>query len=222
MLKNTLLARKHMIDSQIYTNKVEDERVLAAIQAIPREEFVPEKYRGVAYIDEDLVIGEGRFLMEPMIFARLLQTADIKKTDKVLIVGAGTGYAVAVIAALAGEVVGLEDNINFVSAAQENIRRLEINNATFVKAELTQGADRQKPYDLIFINGAVEDVPGTLVSQLKDGGKIVTVKAEINKPHGPYYAITIHKNGAIISETREFQAFTIKLAEFNKKRGFDF
>lgn len=222
MLKNTLLARKHMVDSQIYTNKVEDEKVLAAIRAIPREEFVPEKYRGVAYVDEDLVIGEGRFLMEPMIFARLLQTAEIKKTDKVLVIGAGTGYAVAVIAAIANEVVGVEDDINFISAAQENLKKLEINNATFVKDEITKGADRQKPYDLIFVNGAVEELPKALFSQLKDNGKVVAIKAEMDKPHGPYFAVLMHKSGDVISETREFQAFTLKLAEFNKKRGFDF
>jgi len=214
-------ARQSMIDSQIYTNKVENEFVLAVLESVPREEFVPEKLRGVAYIDEDLSLGEGRFLMEPMIFARLLQLADIKKAEKVLVVASSTGYAVAVIAALAGQVVGLENNINFISTAQAVLKKLGITNAAFVKAELDKGAERHKPFDVIFINGAVETIPPKLFSQLNENGRIVAIKAD-DSSHGPYHATLIHKHGSVISESREFQAFTPKLAELNRKPGFQF
>lgn len=215
-------ARKNMVDCQIHTNKVESEQVLAALQSTPREDFVPDRFHGVAYLDEDLPIGEGRYLMEPMVFAKLLQLADINDSQKVLVIGAGTGYAVAVIAQLAREVIGLEDNINLISAAQANLKKLGINNASFVKAELTEGADRQKPYDLIFINGAVEEIPAAIYAQLKDNGHIITVKADENNEHAPYFGVAIHKTGKINSEIKKFQAFTNKLPGFEKKRGFDF
>lgn len=223
MTENTTqTSRLHMVKSQIATNKVGDQYVLAALEVIPREEFVPEKYRGVAYLDDDLPIGEGRILMEPMIFARLLQLADISKDEKVLVIGAATGYPVAVISQLAGEVVGLEDNINFISAAQASLKKLQIANASFVKAELTEGAERQKPFDVIFINGAVEEVPKNITSQLKEGGRVITVKADEEALNGPYYAVSMHRHGELVTEQKWFQAFTRKLPGFQVKRGFEF
>ena len=221
-MQESKTARHNMLDSQIYTNKVEDQRVLAAIDIVPREEFVPQHLRGVAYIDQDLDIGDDRFLMEPMIFARLLQLADIQKTEKVLVVGSATGYTVAVIAALAKQVIGLENNINLISSAQSSMKKLGLGNASFVKAELTKGADRHKPFDVIFINGAVEDVPALVIAQLKDGGRIVTVKADKDLPNGPHHAVLIHKHGKVVSEQKQFQAFTTRLNEFNIKHGFEF
>ena len=100
-IKQSLAARQHMIDNQIYTNKVENE-------------FMPLPLQGVAYIDGDLPLGENRILMEPMVFARLLEFADIKKHEKILVIGCGTGYPVAVISGLAEQVIGLENNINFI------------------------------------------------------------------------------------------------------------
>ncbi len=214
--------RKHMINSQIYTNKVENEFVLAALAAVPREDFVPEKLRGVAYVDEDLDLGEGRFLMEPMIFARLLQLAEIKDSEKVLVVGSSTGYTVAVIAALCKQVIGLENNINFISMAQNSLKKLGVANSAFVKAELDKGAERHKMFDLIFINGAVENVPAKLYAQLNDGGRIVAVKAGEHNAPGPYEAVLYHKNGDMISETHGFQAFVPKLKEFDSKPEFRF
>ena len=216
------LARQHMLKNQIYTNKVQDELVLAALEAIPREEFVPENLRGVAYIDEDLRLGAGRFLMEPAVFARLLQLAEIKKSEKVLVVPAATGYAVAVIAQLALEVVGLENNINLITAAQGNLNKLNIKNAAFVKAELAKGAERQKPFDLIFINGAVEIIPKTLISQLRENGRIVAIKAMPGQASGPFFGIVIHKHGNVLSEAKDFQAFTPLVHEFKQPKGFKF
>lgn len=214
-------ARKQMIDSQIYTNKVEDEFVLAALETVPREEFVPEKLRGVAYIDEDLNLGEGRFLIEPMVFARMLQLANFKKDEKVLVVASASGYPVAVIAALAGQVVGLENNINFISSAQSSLKKLGIDNVSFVKAELDKGAERHKPFDAIFINGALENIPAKLYSQLNEGGRLIAVKAEPGH-YGPHYVTMYHKNAGVVSEIKAFQAFVPKLTEFNSKPGFKF
>jgi len=215
-------ARENMLNSQIYTNKVDDEFVLAAIEAVPRENFVPENLRGVAYVDKDLPLGDGRILMEPMVFARLLQLAEIKETEKVLVVASATGYAVAVIAGMAAEVVGCENNLNFITAAQGNLKNLGIANAAFVKAELPLGAERHKPFDVIFINGAVEEIPLKILAQLSENGRLVTVKASLEQPHGPHYGSLVHYRNKVVSLTKEFQAFTAKLPEFNARRGFEF
>ena len=214
-------ARKNMVDCQIHTNKVNDIRVLSALEIVPRENFVPEKYKSVACVDSDLPIGEGRFIMEPMIFARLLEVANFTKEEKVLVVACGTGYSVAVIAQLAGEVVGLENHINCISAAQNNLKNIGIENASFVKAELNEGAARKKPFDAIFIDGSADFIPETLLAQLNDGGRVITVLADEDNS-GPAFATIIKKNGKVTSKARLFQANIKKLPEFVKGQGFDF
>src|SRR5260370_11450328 len=103
-------ARLNMVESQIRPNKVTDPAVIEAMLAVPRERFVPEALRGVAYVDEDIPLGGGRYLMEPMVLGRLLQSAAIARTDAVLDVGCGSGYASAVMARLARNVIALEED----------------------------------------------------------------------------------------------------------------
>ena len=102
------VARQHMVDSQVRTNKVTDERLIEAIRSLPRERFVPDRVRARAYLDDDVEIAPGRYLMEPMVTARLIQAADVKPEDMALVVGAGTGYAAALLSRLANTVVALE------------------------------------------------------------------------------------------------------------------
>ncbi len=109
-MKDFAATRQHMIDGQLLPNRVDDSRVVAAMREVPRERFVPRELRGVAYVDEDIAIAPGRHLMEPRVFARLLQAAEIRETDVVLDVGCGRGYSTAVMARLAGAVVALESD----------------------------------------------------------------------------------------------------------------
>ena len=104
-------ARRNMVECQIRTNKVTDQRLIDALAEVPRERFVPKAYRGVAYVDEDVPLGGGRFLIEPMVLARLIQTARVRPGDSVLDVGCATGYATAILGRLAAGVVGLEREI---------------------------------------------------------------------------------------------------------------
>lgn len=167
--------RQSMVAGQILPNRVTDARVVAAMAEVPRELFVPEGLRGVAYVDEDIEIAPGRYLMEPRVFARLIQGAAIAAGDMVLDVGCGRGYASAVLARLAATVVALENDEGLAAMAGETLAQLEIDNAVVVTGELAAGYPEQGPYDAIFVSGAVDEVPEALTAQLAEGGRLVAV-----------------------------------------------
>lgn len=168
--------RANMVESQLRTNRVTNDRIVNAFRTIPRENFVAPERRAFAYVDEDLPVAEGRFLMEPMVLGRLIQEALPAVEDKILLVGAATGYSAALLGLLGSTVVAVEENPALISTARERLADLGLTNVTFVEGALTQGCAGEGPYDLIFIDGAVEDVPAALVSQLKDDGRLVTVQ----------------------------------------------
>lgn len=167
--------RRLMVESQIRTNKVTDAAVIDALESIPRERFVPDAYRSLAYIDEDLSIGGGRYLMEPMVFARLAQELAIRRSEVALVVGCGAGYGAAVLARLAGTVVCTESNAALATAAQARLAELEIDNAVVVEADLAGGYAKQAPYDVILFDGGVEHIPPTVIDQLAEGGRLIAV-----------------------------------------------
>ncbi|MBH63244.1 MAG: protein-L-isoaspartate O-methyltransferase [Alphaproteobacteria bacterium] len=168
-------ARETMVLSQLQPDRVSDDRVRDAMGDVPRERFVPEHLHAVAYVDEDLEIAPGRYLMEPRVFARLLQAANIDANDVVLDVGCGSGYSSAVIARLAGTVVALESDQALRDLATRNLEQLEADNVVVISGDLDQGYATKAPYDVVFINGAVGEVPANLVDQLSDGGRLITV-----------------------------------------------
>lgn len=171
-------ARQHMIDSQIRTNKVIDERLLDAMRNVPREVFVPDNARSRAYIDDDLPLGNGRYLTEPMVVARLLQAADVKPTDMALVAAAGTGYAAALLAKLANTVVAVEADHMLSGIASAAIIQQSIDNLLWQEGDPTYGFAKHAPYDVILIDGGVEVVPPALLDQLAEGGRLVTVLHE--------------------------------------------
>jgi protein-L-isoaspartate(D-aspartate) O-methyltransferase len=167
--------RSAMIDCQLRTTGVSDTRVVEAFAAVPRERFVPADRAMVAYLDEDQPIAPGRFIMEPMAFGQLLMAARIASNERVLIVGAGSGYSAAVIARLSREVVALEEDAALAAQARANLEAVGAVNASVAEAPLTAGLPQGAPYDVIFLDGAVEVVPQPLVDQLKDGGRVIGV-----------------------------------------------
>ncbi len=168
-------ARLSMVRNQLLPNRLTDAGVTEAIIAVPRERFVPKPLAGVAYLDEDILLGRDRYLMEPRVFARLLQAAEIDEDDVVLDVGCGNGYSAAVISYLAGAVVALEEDEELARNAGELLAELERDNVAVVSGSLRDGNPSQGPYDVVFVNGSIEAVPDALVAQLSDGGRLLCV-----------------------------------------------
>ena len=171
-------ARRNMVSGQIITNRVTDERLIDAMAEIPRERFVPHAKRGVAYVDEDVEIASGRYLMEPMVLARLVQEADISADDMVLDVGCGTGYASAVMARLAATVIALDVDESLTAEAEQALSAVGADNAIAVTGPLAEGYASQAPYDVILLGGAIDHLPQALADQLAEGGRIVGVLRE--------------------------------------------
>ena len=212
-------ARAHMIESQLRPNKVMDGRVLGAFAEIRREFFVPEHLRAVAYIDADLPIGGGRYLMEPMVVARLLQAAMIERTDTVLIIGAGKGYEAAVAAMLARSVIALEDNPELARRARAALVDHSIASVSVVEEPLSQGYRPRAPYDVILFCGAVVEVPSEIDSQLAEGGRLL---ATVKSASGIGRATLRTRTGGLIARRVLFDAATPLLPGFSPKPAFVF
>ncbi|MEM6682760.1 MAG: protein-L-isoaspartate O-methyltransferase [Pseudomonadota bacterium] len=171
-------AREAMINGQLRPNKIVDAAVLSAIRAVPRELFVPKAKRAMAYVDEDIEVLPGRWLMEPVVFGRLIEAADISASDAVLDIGCLHGYSAAVFAQLANVVVGVEDDAGVVERANEMLTELGLGTAAVVENTLVDGYDKEAPFDVVFIGGAVERIPRAIVDQLAEGGRLITVQVK--------------------------------------------
>jgi len=214
-------SRRKMVDNQLRTNDVTDHRILDAMELVPRERFVPASKRPVAYIDEDLPIGptdSGRVLMKPHIFGKLVQLAEIRDDDVVLIVGAGTGYSAAVISKLAASVVALEENLDLAKTATEVLVDLGIENAVVVDGALSKGYASEGPYDVILVDGAVDVLPEALGDQLKPDGRLAVIEGQ----GGAGVARLYRKSGTAISGRFGFNASVKVLPGFEREAAFVF
>jgi protein-L-isoaspartate(D-aspartate) O-methyltransferase len=175
--------RLTMVESQIRPNEVTDTRLLTAMRELPRELFVPPRVRSLAYIDEAIEIfpsidgAPARYLLAPMVLARLVQLAAVGPEDSVLDVGCGTGYSTAVLARLGRKVVGLEPEPELADAARRALRQVGAENAEIVAGPLPRGYKRGAPYDVILLNGSVPEPPEPLIEQLEEGGRLAAVLA---------------------------------------------
>ncbi len=162
--------RRAMVANQLRTTAVNDQRVVAAMTAVERERFVPADRAALAYLDAALPLGEGRALNLPMATGRLLTEASVRQDDRVLLIGAATGYAAALLARLAKSVVALESDSALAAQARANLA--DAANVEVVEGPLAAGWPSAAPFDLIVVDGAVEAVPQALIDQLVDGGRI--------------------------------------------------
>jgi protein-L-isoaspartate(D-aspartate) O-methyltransferase len=179
-------ARQKMVDGQVRPSDVTDSRIIDAMLAVPREAFVPENQRGLAYLDLDLDVSEAgstkRFLIKPAVTAKLLHAAEISATDHVLVVGCATGYLAAVVAQFAGQVTATEADPSLAARAGEVLSQLGLGNVAVRAAEAADGDPAGSPYDVIVLNGATEIAPERLYRQLRDGGRLVGVFAVAKPP----------------------------------------
>jgi protein-L-isoaspartate(D-aspartate) O-methyltransferase len=175
-------ARKVMVDNQLRTAGITDRRVLAAMGEVPREQFVPEVRRGLAYIDEAIAVGGARKLGAPAPFAKLIQLAEVDGTDHVLDLGCGTGYSAAVLGQLAASVVAVESEPALAATARSALAGVGATNVTVVEGALETAGKSKGPYDVIVIEGTVEQVPDALFGQLKPEGTLVALLAEAGRP----------------------------------------
>jgi len=174
-------ARQKMVDGQVRPSDVTDVRIIDAMLAVPREAFVPEAKRALAYLDLDLDVSEGgaapRFLIKPVVLAKMLQAAEIKETDRVLVVGCATGYAAAVIAQFTTQVTATECDSALAAKAGAALAANGCGNVAVRTAAGAEGDPANGPYDVIVLNGATEVVPERLFAQLRNGGRLVGVFA---------------------------------------------
>ena len=210
--------RRHMVDGQVRTADVTDPRLISAMLEVPRELFVPPAAAALAYLDLDLAVGEGgtRRLLKPMVLAKLIHAADISGTDRVLDVGCATGYAAAVLAHIAGQVVALEQDASLAKMARDELSSLP--NVSVVSGPLVNGWPQGAPYDVILLEGATEVEPQAFCSQLKDGGRLVCILGT-----GPgAKAMLYRRSGAEMGGRAIFDASAALLPGFAKTPVFAF
>lgn len=214
--------RTKMVDNQIRTTGVTDLAVIDAFLTVPREAFVPANRQALAYIDEDLPLdGEGgaaRYLMEPSPFAKIVQLADVRKSDVVLDVGCASGYSSAILSQLAGSVIGLESDSALASAATSRLQELGYDNVVIVSGDLREGYSSEAPYDVILIEGAIDAVPEALFGQIKEGGRLVAVEGHGNAGVARIYV----KENGIASGRSVFNAAVKPLPGFERVTEFEF
>ena len=164
--------RVMMVDTQVRPSDVTKFPIIDAMLTVPREQFVPDALRETAYMDGNIDLGDGRVVLEPRSFAKLLDSLSIAPGELVLDLGCGLGYSAAVIAHLAEAVVALEEDPQMAREAEARLGDAGADNVAVVQAVLSEGAPKHGPYDVIILEGAAEQVPASLLAQLKDGGRI--------------------------------------------------
>lgn len=212
-------ARQNMVDSQIRPNKVSDPRILAAMRTLPRHRFLPAEQAALAYADEDVPLGHGRVLMEPMVLARLLQAAEPVEGERVLIVGAGVGYGAAVLTACGCRVTALEEDATLHDRSRDVLIEFAPGVAA-VSGPLTAGWPSAAPYDIIVIEGAIPEIPAAIAQQLRaETGRLVTV---LRGPGRTGQAVFAEYADGVVRSQPLFDCATPTLPAFQPAPAFEF
>jgi protein-L-isoaspartate(D-aspartate) O-methyltransferase len=210
------LRRTMMVDTQVRPSDVTKFPIIDAMLTVERENFVPASQREAAYMGENLDIGQGRVLLEPRTFAKMLDVLAITNSDLVLDIGCALGYSSAVIAKMAEAVVAVEEDEAMSSEAQEGLTGAGADNVILHQGELTQGAAQHGPYDVILIQGGVNDVPNALINQLKEGGRMAALFMD-----GALGEVRVgYKRGDDISWRVAFNASAPVLKGFSRQAAF--
>lgn len=218
-MADSALQRKNMVESQVRPSDITDRRITTAMSEIPRELFLPAGIdKTLAYMDGAIPCGAGRSMMAPRTLARLLQLAGIEPADKVLITGSGSGYSAAIAARMARTVVALEGEESLSKGAPAALSALGATNVEAVTGNLAAGHTSGAPYNVIMIEGAVEEVPEALIGQLATGGRLVAIEAT----NGVGHAVIFTKTALAVSKRTAFDAAAAPLPGFARPKGFVF
>ncbi len=208
--------RRMMVDTQVRPSDVTKFPIIEAMLTVPREIFVPDAQREAAYADEILPLGEGRVMLDARTLAKMLDVLNIENDELVLNVGCGLGYSAAVVARMAQAVVAVEEDEGMAQEAQELLADIGTDNAIVHQGPLGEGAGEHGPYDVILVQGGVENVPSAIADQLKDGGRICCIFME-----GALGTVRIgYKSGDVISWRFAFNASAPILPGFAARREF--
>jgi len=172
------MRRKIMVDTQIRPSDVTKFPIIDAFLSVPREKFVPDGKRETAYIGENFQIGQSRIILEPRTLAKLLDALDIHNDELVLDIGSGLGYSSAIISLIAEVVIAVEEDTSLASEAEEILSEIGADSVVVEVNKLEEGAPEHGPYDVIMIQGGVEEIPGSILKQLKNGGRVGAIFME--------------------------------------------
>ena len=212
------VAREAMVECQFLPGGVRDNKLCRVLKNIPREAYVPEKYKSLAYMDKNIPLKSGREILNPLVLSMLVELASIEPDDLVLDIGCGLGYSTAVLAALAGTVVALESDPAFVESANTVLQNQNIDNAVVVEGNHAEGQPKQGPFNVIFIGGMVDEVPHSLLEQLEENGRLVCVSTYDNASRG----IIISRHGDSFSVNAALDVTAPKMLGFEKEEQFSF
>ncbi len=203
-MPNPAVARQHMVDSQLRDRGISDPRVLDAMLRVPRHEFVPEPYRAQAYEDHPLPIGDGQTISQPYIVALMLESLQLQPDDKILEVGTGSGYVTTLLAELVAQVFSIERHAALADGARKLLATLGYTNVHVVTGDGALGIPACAPFDAIMVSAAPPQVPPALLSQLREGGRMIIPVGSLDSQRLQFIRMV---NGQAVSSLRELVRF---------------
>lgn len=208
--------RTMMVDTQVRPSDVTKFPIIDAMLSVPRQAFVPDNLREAAYVGENLDIGGGRVMLEPRTLAKMLEVLDVQPAHVALDIACGLGYSTAILAQLCEFVVAVEDDEARAQEAQSILSQQGVDNAAVMAGELTAGSEKSGPYDIIMVQGAVEDLPEAITAQLREGGRVACLFSE-----GTLGVVRVgHKIDGVVNWRFAFNASAPVLAGFRKQVAF--
>ena len=214
------IARKNMVENQIRANKVTSINVINAFLDVPREKFVPDSLQEISYVDEDIQLSKNRFMMKPMILARLFQSLNLKGNENILHVGSNSGYGSAILSRMCSSVISLESDKKLFETSIHTFSNMGFDNVVPLHGSMENGVEKEAPFDIIFIEGSIETEPTSLFSQLNENGKLIAIIRPANIKIGK--AKLFFKISNEIGLENLFDAQVSKLSIFKSKTKFSF
>ena len=209
---------KNMIEGQIKPINGMREELLSVFYSLDRNDFMPETMKEMSYIEKNIILENERTILKPRLIAQIALSINLKANENVLILGAATGYLSAILSHQAETVIVVEENESLLSNSENAIKKNNINNVVFIKNEIVKGYNEQSPFNAIIIEGAIQEVPGNILNQLDEGGRLFAIVQDEEICSAKLFI----KNGNSISEQKLFNCTMPVLSMFMKKNSFSF